>query len=83
LELDTFLGRDEGRRSLLFVFVFVFRRAAAVDRPPADPSGVGWSLVALTFDHSKGTGEKGKEEERKEGERWVAHLMIDGIRGRL
>jgi hypothetical protein len=65
LELDTFLGRDEGRWCLLFLFVF--RRATAVDRPPADPSGVGWSLVALTFDHSKGTGKRGRREGEKKG----------------
>jgi hypothetical protein len=63
LKLDTFLRRDEGRWSLLFVFVF--RRATAVDGPPVDLSGVGWPLVALTLDHSKGTVEGG----RKEGER--------------
>jgi hypothetical protein len=63
LKLDAFLRRDEGRRSLLLIFVL--RRATAVDGPPVDLSGVGWSLVPLTFDHSKETGEGG----RKEGER--------------
>jgi hypothetical protein len=64
LELDTFLRRDEGRRSLLFLLVL--RRAtaaAAIDGPPADPSRVGWSLVSLTVDHLKGTGKGGRKEE--------------------
>lgn len=62
LKLDAFLRRGEGRRSLLLIFVL--RRATAVDGSPVDLSG-GWSLVPLTFDHSKGTEEGGRKERER------------------
>jgi hypothetical protein len=48
LKFDAFLRGNKGGLGLLFLFVL---RATAVDGLPADPPGIRWSLVTLTFHH--------------------------------
>jgi hypothetical protein len=58
LKFNAFLRGIEGGQGLLFLFLFLLR-ATAVDGPPADPPRIRWSLVALTFHHSKPRGGEG------------------------
>jgi hypothetical protein len=60
LKFDAFLRGIEGGQGLLFLFLL---RATAVDGLPADPPRIRWSLVALTFDHSKPRGGRGRKKE--------------------